>query len=235
MNESANMDLVGIIKTQWYTQWILTSALRASTQTRTRELDLMHTFLSTFEAPLWDGKLPLRVGEPAGGSLTADEYKFAATTAWPITVSHFILYGIHYIHHAIQIPIIWDMFIEEAESDQKTSIKSFAKRQDQFIKDYEAWKAHREAPQGSAGVKRGRSKKSTKDDKEPKPPKPPKVRMQRDEPVNFLRLQPLSRSSVVVLSSWICSLVRRHCFKSTYSSTKGYDLALNALSNLIIC
>lgn len=182
------MDLTGIIKTQWYTQWILTPALRASTQTRTRELDLMHTFLSTFEAPLWAGKLPLRVGEPAGGSLTADEYKFAATTAWPITVSHFIPYVIRCIHPTIQIPIIWDMFIEEAESDQKTSIKSFAKRQDQFIKDYEAWKAHREAPQGSADAKQGRSKKSAKDDKEPKPPKPPKVRMQRDEPVNFLRL-----------------------------------------------
>ncbi|KAG2030977.1 hypothetical protein BDR03DRAFT_936515 [Suillus americanus] len=107
--------LLGIIKTQWYTQWILTPALRAATQTRTRELDLMHTFLSTFEAPLWAGKLPLHVREPAGGSLTADEYKFAATTAWPIT-------------------------------------------------------------------------KSAKDDKEPKPPKPPKVRMQRDEPINFLHL-----------------------------------------------
>ncbi|KAG1908158.1 uncharacterized protein F5891DRAFT_1179677 [Suillus fuscotomentosus] len=126
--------LLGIIKTQWYMQWILTPALCASTQTRTRELDLMHTFLSTFEAPLWAGKLLLRVGEPAGGSLTADEYKFAATTAWPIT-----------------IPIIWDMFMEEAESDQKTSIKSFAKCQNQFIKDYKAWKAHQEAPQGSAG------------------------------------------------------------------------------------
>lgn len=28
-----------------------------------------------FEVPEWVGRLPMRVGEPAGGSLTADEYK----------------------------------------------------------------------------------------------------------------------------------------------------------------
>lgn len=28
-----------------------------------------------FEVPEWVGRLPMRVGEPAGGSLTADVYK----------------------------------------------------------------------------------------------------------------------------------------------------------------
>ncbi|KAG2742653.1 hypothetical protein P692DRAFT_20879248 [Suillus brevipes Sb2] len=83
--------LLGIVKAQWYSQWILTPSLRASTDTRGRELDMIHKFLASFEAPLWAGKLPLRVGEPAGGSLTADEYKFAVITAWPIIVSSFII------------------------------------------------------------------------------------------------------------------------------------------------
>lgn len=42
--------------------------------------------LLQFESPLWAGRLPLRVGEPAGGSLTADEYKFAVTGPWAIVV-----------------------------------------------------------------------------------------------------------------------------------------------------
>jgi hypothetical protein len=40
-----------------------------------------------FESPLWAGNLPVRLGEPAGGSLSADEYKFALTTPLPIIVS----------------------------------------------------------------------------------------------------------------------------------------------------
>jgi hypothetical protein len=39
-----------------------------------------------FESPLWAGHLPLRVGEAAGGSLTADEYKFATTGPLAIVV-----------------------------------------------------------------------------------------------------------------------------------------------------
>lgn len=40
-----------------------------------------------FESPPWAGRLSLRVGEPAGGSLTADEYKFAVTGPWAVAVS----------------------------------------------------------------------------------------------------------------------------------------------------
>jgi hypothetical protein len=35
---------------------------------------------------MWAGQIPKRAGEPAGGSLTADEYKFAATGPWAIIV-----------------------------------------------------------------------------------------------------------------------------------------------------
>ena len=40
-----------------------------------------------FESPSWAGNLLLKVGEPAGGSLTADEYRFATTVVWPVIVS----------------------------------------------------------------------------------------------------------------------------------------------------
>jgi hypothetical protein len=103
------MDLTGIVKTLWYNKWIQTSALCKSTDKRARELDIIHKFLATvriclvlvslpsltqnqFKVPLWAGQLPSRVGEPAGGSLTADEYKLAVTYAWPIIVSTFARY-----------------------------------------------------------------------------------------------------------------------------------------------
>ena len=83
-------DLSGVIKTQWYNMWISRKppSLRANTETRDRELDIIHSFLETvrqtliiaglmnksplqFEAPSWAGSLPSKVGELAGGSLTA--------------------------------------------------------------------------------------------------------------------------------------------------------------------
>lgn len=38
---------LGIVKAQWYSQWILTPSLRASTDTRGRELDMIHKFLAS--------------------------------------------------------------------------------------------------------------------------------------------------------------------------------------------
>ena len=37
----------GVAKTQWYTAWIKSNALRASTTARARELDIVHHFLET--------------------------------------------------------------------------------------------------------------------------------------------------------------------------------------------
>ncbi|KAG2122289.1 hypothetical protein BD769DRAFT_1670917 [Suillus cothurnatus] len=78
------MDLTGIVKTLWYNKWIQTSALHTSTDKRAQELNIIHKFLVTFEVPLWAGQLPSHVGEPAGGSLTADKYKLAVIYTWPI-------------------------------------------------------------------------------------------------------------------------------------------------------
>ncbi|KAG2145009.1 hypothetical protein BD769DRAFT_1625524 [Suillus cothurnatus] len=51
------------------------------------ELDITHRFLAMFKVPLWAGKLPSQVGKPAGGSLSADEYKLATTYTWPIVMA----------------------------------------------------------------------------------------------------------------------------------------------------
>lgn len=104
---------IGIVKNQWYTRWIKCNALRADTDGgKKRELAILHDFLDTvssrtfhivyyainhryflnrhyfmkFEAPQWTGRLPLRVGEPAGGSLSADEYKLLMTGPGPLVV-----------------------------------------------------------------------------------------------------------------------------------------------------
>ncbi|KAJ7911412.1 hypothetical protein B0H13DRAFT_2328377 [Mycena leptocephala] len=72
------------------------------------ELNVIHEFLESFEAPLWAGRLPLRVGEPSGGSLPADEYKFAVAEPW-----------------AIMIPIIWDKFRAEAEKEHTKASETY--------------------------------------------------------------------------------------------------------------
>ncbi|KAJ7312545.1 hypothetical protein DFH08DRAFT_918005 [Mycena albidolilacea] len=98
--------LLGVAKTQWYTQWIKTKTLRPNTEAWEWELSFIHNFLQSYKAPLWAGHLPLRVGEPAGGSLTADEYKFAVTGPW-----------------AIIIPIVWERFLHESDTDHKEAMK----------------------------------------------------------------------------------------------------------------
>ncbi|KAJ7725789.1 hypothetical protein B0H16DRAFT_1665830 [Mycena metata] len=102
--------LLGLAKTQWYNQWIQTNTLRADTPRKNRELHLIHDFLESFEAPLWAGRLPLRVGEPAGGSLTADEYKFAVTGPW-----------------AMIIPMVWDKFAADAAKSHTAALAKYTK------------------------------------------------------------------------------------------------------------
>jgi hypothetical protein len=101
-------------KLQWYTMFIKRKVLRPSTATLPRELDILHKFIETvgrpshyitccttvdlivilpqFESPLWAGTLPPRIGEPAGGSLSADAYKMATTGPLAIIVSILIFY-----------------------------------------------------------------------------------------------------------------------------------------------
>ncbi|KAJ7046027.1 hypothetical protein C8F04DRAFT_939036 [Mycena alexandri] len=111
--------LLGVAKTQWYTQWIQTKTLRADTGLYHRELSFIHKFLASYEAPQWAGHLPLRVGEPAGGSLSADEYKFAVTGPWAIIVSP--------LNSRTLIPIVWERFLEEANQDYAKAKQNYNK------------------------------------------------------------------------------------------------------------
>ncbi|KAJ7342832.1 hypothetical protein DFH08DRAFT_703492, partial [Mycena albidolilacea] len=114
--------LLGVAKNQWYHRWIEGGTLRANTQKFYRELQFVHDFLESFEAPKWAGKLPLRVGEPAGGSLTADEYKFAVTGPW-----------------AVIIPLVWDRFLKDAEQEHKNALERHTQKVTDYKKKMKAW------------------------------------------------------------------------------------------------
>ncbi|KAJ7361702.1 hypothetical protein DFH08DRAFT_911337 [Mycena albidolilacea] len=105
--------LLGVAKTQWYTR---------NTAKFYRELQFIHDFLERFEAPKWAGKLPLRVGEPAGGSLTADEYKLAVTGLW-----------------AVVIPIVWERFFKEAETEHNSALQRYDKKLTKYRTKMRAW------------------------------------------------------------------------------------------------
>ncbi|KAJ7907977.1 hypothetical protein B0H13DRAFT_2499090 [Mycena leptocephala] len=93
-----------------------------NTKAFTRELHVVHEFLETFESPPWAGRLPLRVGEPAGGSLTADEYKFAVTGPW-----------------AVAIPIVWERSLEESNEDYKKAYTRYEELVETYKEKKKAW------------------------------------------------------------------------------------------------
>ncbi|KAJ7939839.1 hypothetical protein B0H13DRAFT_1586865, partial [Mycena leptocephala] len=117
--------LLGVAKTQWYTRWIQTGSLRNNTKAFTRELHVVHEFLETFESPPWAGRLPLRVGEPAGGSLTADEYKFAVTGPGLLNLA--------------KIPIVWERSLEESNEDYKKAYTRYEELLETYKEKKRAW------------------------------------------------------------------------------------------------
>ncbi|TDL17025.1 hypothetical protein BD410DRAFT_816596 [Rickenella mellea] len=207
--------LLGIVKTQWYSQWIKENALRRATTTQGRELDVVHQFLETFESPLWAGKLPLRVGEPAGGSLSADEYKFAAITALPIIVRDCASHRKQFRNDIFQIPIVWDLFEDEAVSEFQSAQSRYETAMKVYDAALEKWNASQaggEPSHESRGTSTSapepaptessasRNPKKRKINEKPTPPKPPSIRMHSDEASNFLRL---ATALKIILSSSI--------------------------------
>ncbi|KAJ3007228.1 hypothetical protein NUW54_g3628 [Trametes sanguinea] len=94
------------------------TAWRSEAETK-RELSFLRSFLSTgsqFEMPLWVGHLLSRVGEPANGSLSADEYKSLITGSCVLVV-----------------PIIWEKCQETATNEHKQVIQTYKK-------DIAAWR-----------------------------------------------------------------------------------------------
>ncbi|KZT51759.1 hypothetical protein CALCODRAFT_442628, partial [Calocera cornea HHB12733] len=79
-----HMLLQGLTKTLWFHTWVQggkekIKVLREGTEAgTTRELDEIHEVLRTFEMPTSYARLPTKVGYPAGGSLTSDEWRALA-------------------------------------------------------------------------------------------------------------------------------------------------------------
>ncbi|KAJ7615963.1 hypothetical protein FB45DRAFT_935019 [Roridomyces roridus] len=109
--------LLGVAKNQWFSRWIETGALRA------RELNIIHEFLET-------GRLPTRVGESAGGSLTADEYKFATTG--PL---------------AVVVPLVWERFQSDADEDYKAALARYPASMTEYRKKLKAWEKTKDSRQ----------------------------------------------------------------------------------------
>ncbi|GBE84343.1 hypothetical protein SCP_0603210 [Sparassis crispa] len=155
-----------------------------------RELDVIHRFLEMFESPSWAAQLPARVGEPAGGSLTADEYKSAVTAPLAIIMSVTLFtfhtaWRIAYMASA-QIPIVWETCMEDSQDQYTRAEKRYTTAFAKYEKELVAWRNRpgkiAETPDMKSGdAKTGGplssnkvSKKTAKhkDDK-PNPPKKP--------------------------------------------------------------
>ncbi|KAF6741770.1 hypothetical protein DFP72DRAFT_861523 [Ephemerocybe angulata] len=108
--------LLGLVKTHFYHIWVQMKILR-----KTEELKALHTFLSEFQMPSWVGRLPTQVGEPAGGSLTADQWMLLATVIGPIAV-----------------PQIWDKFMGDPEAARAQRANAIQKRLRRTAKEKQA-------------------------------------------------------------------------------------------------
>jgi hypothetical protein len=121
----------------------------------------------------------VRVGEPAGGSLTADEYKFAVTSPWAIIVGfNFLPFSESCRPRLIfpfKIPIIWDRSIKEVESQHKKALQDYEEKKQDWDDEMNEWKKARARGKGKTNVD------------PPEEPKAPRLRMQRGEEENFLR------------------------------------------------
>ncbi|KAI0668702.1 hypothetical protein C8Q78DRAFT_1097701 [Trametes maxima] len=64
---------LGLVKTHFYHIWVQMGILREN-----HELRVLHDMLRDFSVPSSAGKLPKDIGTPAGGSLTADQWRLLA-------------------------------------------------------------------------------------------------------------------------------------------------------------
>ncbi|RPD62755.1 hypothetical protein L227DRAFT_562043 [Lentinus tigrinus ALCF2SS1-6] len=70
---------LGLVKTHFYIIWVQLKILR-----KTKELSTFHDMLKMFTVPSKLGRLPHLVGEPAGGSLTSDQWMLLAIIIAPM-------------------------------------------------------------------------------------------------------------------------------------------------------
>ncbi|THU88212.1 hypothetical protein K435DRAFT_680238 [Dendrothele bispora CBS 962.96] len=72
---------LGLVKTHFYHIWVQHGILR-----KNKELKALHGMLSQLTLPSKLGRLPRLIGEPAGGSLTADQWLIFATIVAPLAI-----------------------------------------------------------------------------------------------------------------------------------------------------
>ncbi|KAI0363300.1 hypothetical protein BV20DRAFT_1058164 [Pilatotrama ljubarskyi] len=72
---------LGLVKTHFYHIWIQLKIFRKS-----KEVRRLHEILAELTLPSKLGRLPRLVGEPAGGSLTADQWLILATVVGPLAL-----------------------------------------------------------------------------------------------------------------------------------------------------
>ncbi|THU85280.1 hypothetical protein K435DRAFT_806048, partial [Dendrothele bispora CBS 962.96] len=72
---------LGLVKTHFYHIWVQHHILR-----KNKELKALHGILSQLNLPSKLGRLPRLIGEPAGGSLTADQWLIFATIVAPLAI-----------------------------------------------------------------------------------------------------------------------------------------------------
>ncbi|KZO96677.1 hypothetical protein CALVIDRAFT_481011, partial [Calocera viscosa TUFC12733] len=131
-----HMLLQGLTKSLWYYTWVQggkekIKVLREGTEAGTqRELDEIHEVLRTFEMPTWYARLPTKVGYPAGGSLTSDEWRALAVVYGPAVVSGIVDVGPSARHQHITYDV---MLVSDDSPDTNTShmIQKNAKQKSQ--------------------------------------------------------------------------------------------------------
>ncbi|EIW82014.1 hypothetical protein CONPUDRAFT_72351 [Coniophora puteana RWD-64-598 SS2] len=87
---------LGVVKTHFYNIWVQHKIL-----CKQHELADMHHMIADFIVPTSCGKLPVEFGEPAGGSLTADQWMLLCT-----------------IYRPVLIPQVWDLNIPQGDADK---------------------------------------------------------------------------------------------------------------------
>ncbi|KAI0628591.1 hypothetical protein C8Q77DRAFT_1162009 [Trametes polyzona] len=95
---------LGLVKSHFYHIWVQLRIFRKS-----KEIRRMHEILSQLNLPSRLGRLPRLVGEPAGGSLTADQWLNLATVVAPLA-----------------LPELWDCCSQEDKDE-------FIRRRQQLI------------------------------------------------------------------------------------------------------
>lgn len=132
--------LLGVVKTHFYHIWVQTKILRKSD-----ELPALHAFLKDFQMPAYLGRLPALVGEPAGGSLTADQWMVLATVVGPLA-----------------IPQIWEEYMGDPDVAKARREAHIRKRLDRKKLDSAARKAAAAAKAAAKELKEAEAKKGKK-------------------------------------------------------------------------